>query len=122
MRVRPLGLAVGILLFPAAIAAQAPPTAPPRDRTAAEAPTGNLSLEPSPATSECASRYNASPNNKGQANIGRMPPGNDVETAVRGVQFGEEWDPELRKRIEELGRRLTLKEDETPELDFSYVE
>jgi hypothetical protein len=67
-------------------------------------------------------QHNASPNNKGQANIGRMPPGDYVGLAVRGVHPGEEWDPDLRKRIEALGRRFTLKEDETLELDFPYLE
>lgn len=67
-------------------------------------------------------QHNASPNNKGEAHIGRMPPGDYVGLAVMGVQPGEEWDPELRKRIEELGRRFTLKEDETLEVEFPYIE
>ena len=67
-------------------------------------------------------QHNASPNSTGQINIGRMPPGEYVGLAVRGVQPGEEWDPELRKRIEQFGKRFTLKEGETLEMDVPYVE
>ncbi len=67
-------------------------------------------------------QHNASPSPTGQINIGRMPPGEYVGLAVRGVQPGEEWDPELRKRIEQLGKRFTLKEGETLEMDVPYVE
>ena len=67
-------------------------------------------------------QHNASPSNTGQINIGRMPPGEYVGLAVRGVQPGEEWDPELRKRIEQFGKRFTLKEGQTLEMDVPYVE
>ncbi len=67
-------------------------------------------------------QHNASPSSTGQVDIGRMPPGEYVGLAVHGVQPGEEWDPELRKRIEQLGKRFTLKEGETLELDVPYVE
>lgn len=67
-------------------------------------------------------QHNASPNSTGQINIGRMPPGEYVGLAIRGVQPGEEWDPELRKRIEQFGKRFTLKEGETLEMDVPYVE
>ena len=62
------------------------------------------------------------PERKGQFNIGRMPPGEYVGLAVKGVQPGEEWDPELRKRIEQFGKRFTLEEGETLELGCPYVE
>jgi protocatechuate 3,4-dioxygenase beta subunit len=67
-------------------------------------------------------QHNASPNSTGQINIGRMPPGEYVGLAVRGVQPGQEWDPELRKRIEQFGKRFTLREGETLEMDVPYVE
>lgn len=67
-------------------------------------------------------QHNASPNVKGQFNMNRMPPGEYVALAVKGVQPGEEWDPELRKRIEQLGKRFTLKEGETLDLEVPYVE
>jgi len=67
-------------------------------------------------------QHNASPNAKGEVNINRMPPGDYVGLAVKGVQPGEEWDPELRKRIEQLGKRFTLKEGETLQLEVPYVE
>jgi hypothetical protein len=67
-------------------------------------------------------QHNASANDKGQVTINRMPPGDYVGLAVKGVQPGEEWDPDLRKRIEERGRRFTLKEDETLELEFPMLE
>jgi hypothetical protein len=67
-------------------------------------------------------QHNASPNDKGQVTISRMPPGDYVGLAVKSIQPGEEWDPELRKRIEERGRRFTLKEDETLELEFPILE
>ncbi len=66
-------------------------------------------------------QHNASPV-KGQTTINRMPPGEYVGLAVKGVQPGEEWDPDLRKRIEQLGRRFALKEGETLELEFPIVE
>ena len=67
-------------------------------------------------------QHNASPQQTGQINIGRMPPGEYVGLAVKGVQPGEEWDPELRKRIEQLGKRFTLKEGETLQIEMPYVE
>jgi hypothetical protein len=67
-------------------------------------------------------QHNAGPSGKGQFNIGRMPPGEYIGLAVKGVQPGEEWDPELRKRIEELGKRFTLKEGEELQLEMPYVE
>ena len=67
-------------------------------------------------------QHNASPLANGSINIGRMPPGEYMGLAVHGVQPGEEWDPELRKRIEQFGKRFTLKEGETLELDVPYVE
>ena len=67
-------------------------------------------------------QHNASPSTTGEINIGRMPPGEYVGLAVHGVQPGEEWDPELRKRIEQYGKRFSLKEGETLELDVPYVE
>jgi hypothetical protein len=67
-------------------------------------------------------QHNASPNSTGQINIGRMPPGEYVGLAVHGVHPGEEWDPDLRKRIEQFGKRFTLKEGETLEMDVPYVE
>jgi hypothetical protein len=45
-----------------------------------------------------------------------------VGLAVKGVQPGEEWDPELRKRIEQSGKRFTLKEGETLRIEMPYVE
>jgi protocatechuate 3,4-dioxygenase beta subunit len=67
-------------------------------------------------------QHNASPLANGSINIGRMPPGEYVGLAVHGVQPGEEWNPELRKRIEQFGKRFTLKEGETLELDVPYME
>lgn len=67
-------------------------------------------------------QHNASPNVKGEFNINRMPPGDYVGLAVKGVQPGEEWDPELRKRIEQYGKRFTLKEGETLRIEMPYVE
>ena len=67
-------------------------------------------------------QHNASPSNTGQINIGRMPPGEYVGLAVHGVQPGEEWDPELRKRIVQFGKRFTLREGETLQMDVPYVE
>jgi hypothetical protein len=67
-------------------------------------------------------QHNTSPNVKGEFNIGRMPAGEYIGLAVKGVQPGEEWDPELRKRIEEFGKRFTLKEGETLQLEMPYVE
>jgi protocatechuate 3,4-dioxygenase beta subunit len=67
-------------------------------------------------------QHNTSPNVNGQFNIGRMPPGDYIGLAVKGVQPGEEWDPELRKRIEQFGKRFSLKEGETLQLEMPYVE
>ena len=67
-------------------------------------------------------QHNTSPGVKGQFNIGRMPPGEYIGLAVKGVQPGEEWDPELRKRIEQFGQRFSLKEGETLQLEMPYVE
>jgi hypothetical protein len=67
-------------------------------------------------------QHNTSPNIKGQFNAGRMPPGEYIGLAVKGVQPGEEWDPDLRKRIETFGKRFTLEEGETLEIEFPYVE
>jgi hypothetical protein len=67
-------------------------------------------------------QHNTSPNAKGQCNMGRMPPGEYIGLAVKGVQPGEEWDPELRRRIETFGKRFTLKEGETLDIEFPYVE
>ena len=67
-------------------------------------------------------QHNASPSGTGQFNIGRMPPGEYIGLAVKGVQPGEEWDPDLRKRIEQFGKRFTLKEGEMLQLEMPYVE
>jgi hypothetical protein len=67
-------------------------------------------------------QHNTSPGENGRFNISRMPPGEYIGLAVKGVQPGEEWDPALRKRIEQLGKRFTLKEGETLQLEVPYVE
>jgi hypothetical protein len=67
-------------------------------------------------------QHNTSPGINGQFNIGRMPPGEYIGLAVKGVQPGEEWDPELRKRIEQFGKRFSLAEGETLQLEMPYVE
>jgi hypothetical protein len=67
-------------------------------------------------------QHNTSPGEKGEFTINRMPPGEYIGLAVKGVQPGEEWDPALRKRIEQLGKRFTLKEGETLQLEMPYVE
>jgi hypothetical protein len=104
VKVRTLGaLTIAIVLGPVVAF---PQSAPPRDRAA----TQRLQ----------ALRVSAAA--KGQFNISRMPPGEYVRLAVKGVQPGEEWDPALRKRIEQLGKRFTLKEGETLQLDMPYVE
>jgi protocatechuate 3,4-dioxygenase beta subunit len=77
---------------------------------------------PKPGNVTVRYQHNTSPNVKGQFNIGRMPPGEYVGLAVKGVHPGEEWDPELRKRVEQLGKRFTLKEGEELVLEMPYVE
>ena len=67
-------------------------------------------------------QHNTSPSVQGQFSIGRMPPGEYVGLAVKGVQPGEEWDPDLRKRVEQLGKRFTLSEGEALQLEMPYVE
>jgi hypothetical protein len=44
------------------------------------------------------------PDATGKYQIGRMPPGDYIGSAVGGIGVGDEWDPELRKRVESIAQ------------------
>lgn len=152
MRVRTLGaLMVGVLLVPVIVFSQTPPrdqpaaeaptgiarlrgrvvaadTGTPLRRAQVRAVAGAIRTTRLTSTDaeggDVTIRYqhNTSPNVKGQFNAGRMPASEYIGLAVKGVRPGEEWDPELRKRIEQYGKRFTLREGEALELEMPYVE
>jgi hypothetical protein len=115
MRARtPGALAVGIFLLPIIALAQAPP---PRDRSTTDAPTGTARLRGRVVAADT-----GTPLRRAQVRAVASANRTTRLTSTDAAQPGEEWDPELRKRIGLLGKRFTLKEGETLQIEMPYVE
>jgi Carboxypeptidase regulatory-like domain len=66
--------------------------------------------------------HTSGPDATGKYQIGRMPSGDYIGIAVGGIGVGDEWDPELRKRVEPMAERFTLAEGQTLRLDLPFVQ
>jgi hypothetical protein len=77
-----------------------------------------------PAAGDVPIRYmhNTQPDQTGRFQIGRMPAGEYIAAAIQGVVLGQEWNPSLRKRIEESGKRFTIKHGETLEIELPFLQ
>ena len=65
--------------------------------------------------------HTSSPDATGRYQIGRMPAGDYIAAAVEGIGVGDEWDPDLRQRVEPSAKRFSLAEGETLSLDLPLV-
>ena len=60
----------------------------------------------------------ARPDQDGKFGLRGIPPAEYIATAVETLEQGGEWDPEYRSRLRDAGRRFTVKEGESIQLDL----
>jgi protocatechuate 3,4-dioxygenase beta subunit len=60
----------------------------------------------------------ARPDQDGTFGLRGIPPAEYIATAVETLDQGGEWDPEYRSRLRDAGRRFSVKEGESIELDL----
>jgi hypothetical protein len=60
----------------------------------------------------------ARPDQDGKFGLRGIPPAEYIATAVETLDQGGEWDPEYRSRLRDAGRRFSVKEGESIELDL----
>jgi hypothetical protein len=65
--------------------------------------------------------HTARPDQDGRFRIRGMPPGDYVATAIEALEQGREWDPEYRPQLREAGRRFSLKEGATIDLNLTLA-
>jgi protocatechuate 3,4-dioxygenase beta subunit len=60
----------------------------------------------------------ARPDQDGKFGLRGIPPADYIATAVETLEQGGEWDPEYRSRLRDAGRRFSIKEGESIQLDL----
>ena len=60
----------------------------------------------------------ARPDQDGKFGLLGLPPAEYIATAVESLEQGGEWDPEYRLRLRDTGRRFSVKEGESIQLDL----
>jgi hypothetical protein len=63
----------------------------------------------------------ARPDQDGRFGVRGIPPGDYVATAVEALEQGGEWNPEYRMRLRDAGRRFSVKEGESIQLDLELA-
>jgi protocatechuate 3,4-dioxygenase beta subunit len=63
----------------------------------------------------------ARPDQDGKFGLKGIPAAEYIVTAVEALEQGEEWNPEYRARLREAGRRFSVKEGETLQLDLELT-
>jgi hypothetical protein len=63
----------------------------------------------------------ARPDQDGGFRVRGIPPGDYVATAIEVLEQGREWDPEYRPQLREAGRRFSIREGESIDLDLKLA-
>jgi len=63
----------------------------------------------------------ARPDQDGKFGVRGIPPAEYIATAVESLEQGGEWDPEYRSRLRDAGRRFTVKEGESIQIDLELA-
>ena len=63
----------------------------------------------------------ARPDQDGRFGARALPPGEYIATAVEVLEQGREWDPDYRPRLRDAGRRFSIKEGESVDLDLKLA-
>ena len=61
------------------------------------------------------------PDQDGKVGVEGIPPAEYIVTAVEALEQGEQWNPDYRARLREAGRRFSIKEGETLQLDLELA-
>jgi protocatechuate 3,4-dioxygenase beta subunit len=64
----------------------------------------------------------ARPDQDGTFGLRGIPPAGYIATAVETLEQGDEWNPEYRSRLRDAGRRFSIKEGESIQLDLELAE
>ena len=63
----------------------------------------------------------ARPDQDGRFGLRGIPPAEYIATAVESLEQGGEWNPEYRMRLRDAGRRFSIKEGETIQLNLELA-
>jgi protocatechuate 3,4-dioxygenase beta subunit len=63
----------------------------------------------------------ARPDQDGRFGLRGIPPAEYIATAVEALEQGGEWNPEYRMRLRDAGRRFSVKEGESIQLDLELA-
>jgi protocatechuate 3,4-dioxygenase beta subunit len=63
----------------------------------------------------------ARPDQDGKFGLRGIPPAEYIATAVEALEQGGEWNPEYRTRLRDAGRRFSVKEGESIQLDLELA-
>jgi len=63
----------------------------------------------------------ARPDQDGKFGLRGIPPAEYIATAIEALEQGGEWNPEYRARLRDAGRRFSVKEGESIQLDLELA-